>query len=180
MPANLACPQLEQFAQVARGSERVFHGFGVDVDRRRGNEFAVDLTEQERALGQRPAVKRGQAFERGLVAHAAVADHYRAFQFHVICPWLRAEGAPEMGEQASYPALDLQSHAPAGSVRWRDHRRRILACVRRASRRRRPRSSALTRAAARLASAAVNNSACLCRTTSMRMTGCTFLSTSVG
>jgi hypothetical protein len=60
MPANVTCLQPEQLAEVGRASERVLQGLGVNVDRRRGHELAVDLDEQERALGQRPAVERGR------------------------------------------------------------------------------------------------------------------------
>src|SRR5213083_2498466 len=102
MPADVTCLQLEQLADVDRASERVLQGLSVDVDRRRGHELAVDLGEQERAFGQPPAVERGQALERDLVAHAAEADQDRPLQLQLICAQLlRAEGPWEMGRQVT-------------------------------------------------------------------------------
>jgi hypothetical protein len=45
MPANATCPQREQFADVCRPPERVLQELSVDVERRRGDELAIDLGE---------------------------------------------------------------------------------------------------------------------------------------
>jgi hypothetical protein len=74
MPTNVIRLQREQLADVGRGAERVAEGLGVDVDWCGGDEFAIDFCEQERALGQRPAIECRQAFERGLVTKPTAAD----------------------------------------------------------------------------------------------------------
>jgi hypothetical protein len=83
MPANVNHLQLEQLAELGRRPKRVRHGLLVDVDRRRRDELAADLGEQEPPLGQRPAVERGQALERGPVAHSAVPDQERPREFRL-------------------------------------------------------------------------------------------------